>query len=287
MTDTGIILLGGNGKRMYPSSIYYNKHLTHVYGKPLFYYSLTLFILLGLKNIYLVVNKNDKNIFSKYFNDGKKIGISIKYIVQEKANGIPSAVYLCKKFINDKFLLLLGDNFLYGGELIKFLQEKINESTNARIFLRNTRNPEKYGIAKITNQKIKHFYEKPKKYISNDAIIGLYLFDRIFFEYFKKIKISQRGETEIVDILKHYLNDNLLSYSRLSLGSYWNDTGNLNEILNTSNFIYQMESSGLNKIGYVEYVSFLKGNISKKQLLKLISDMPDSDYKDQIVSLSK
>jgi len=280
-----VILLGGNGKRLYPITKAYNKHLVELNGKPFFYYSLSIPILLGIKNIYLVVNAKDKKIYQNFFGNGKKIGINIYYLIQPKSEGIPSAINLAKNKIKNKFLVILGDNFLYGASLINQLKDSINSTINAGIFLKYTDFPERYGIAKIVNNKIVQIKEKPKKYISNNAIIGFYIFDIKFFDYFKLLHKSQRGETEIIDIIYHYLKNKELDHYLISKGSYWNDTGTHREILNTTNFIYQIESSGLNNLGYIEYFSFLKGNISLKKFKTLVNLMPDSEYKFKNINL--
>jgi len=199
MIKKGIILAGGYGTRMSPLTKAVNKQLLPVYDKPLIYYPLSILMLAGIKDILIIVNKDQKSQFEKLFQNGKRLGIKINYIEQVKPKGLPDAFILGRKFIGkDKVALILGDNFFYGQSLTSKLKKCIKLNSGCKILVHPVKKPELYGIADIDNKnKIKSLKEKPKKSKSNLAVTGLYFFDNKVIDYSKSLKPSKRGELEI------------------------------------------------------------------------------------------
>jgi len=206
MIKKGIILAGGKGTRMSPLTKAVNKQLLPIYDKPLIYYPLSILMLAKIRNILIIVNKGELNQYKKLLGDGKNLGIKISYKEQEKPNGLPEAFILGEKFIGkDKVALILGDNFFYGQSLTKTLLKCVKLVEGSKIILHRVINPENFGVAKVKNKKISVIKEKPKKYISDLAITGLYFFDNKVIKLSKKLKPSKRNELEITDLLKKYL----------------------------------------------------------------------------------
>ena len=205
MIKKGIILSGGKGTRMSPLTKAVNKQLLPIYDKPLFFYSLSVLMLAKIKDILIIVNKGELKQYKKILPNGKNLGIKIKYIEQSSPKGLPDAFILGKKFIGkDNVSLILGDNFFYGKYLAKKLLNCIKLNQGAKVLLHKVSNPEKYGVAKVKKNKITSIKEKPKKFISNFAITGLYFFDNKVIKYSKKLKPSKRKELEITDLLIKY-----------------------------------------------------------------------------------
>ncbi len=204
MINKGIILSGGHGTRMSPLTKAVNKHLLPIYDKPLIYYSLSILMLAKIKDILIIVNKGQINLYKKLLPNGKNLGINIKYLEQSYPKGLPDAFKLGKKFIGkNNVALILGDNFFYSKILVKKLLNATRMKNGARIFLHKVNKPKLFGVAKINSKnKIIGIKEKPKKYYSNNAITGLYFFDNKVTKYSKQLKPSIRGELEITDLLK-------------------------------------------------------------------------------------
>ena len=205
MIKKAIILSGGKGTRMSPLTKAVNKQLLPIHDKPLIYYPLSILMLAKIKDILIVVNKGELNQFKKILPDGKRFGIKIQYIEQNEPKGLPDAFILGEKFINNQNVaLILGDNFFYGQSLSRILYNCINIKQGAKILLHKVINPEKYGVAKLKNNKILDLVEKPRKFVSDFAITGLYFFDKNVVKYSKQLKPSSRNELEITDLLKKY-----------------------------------------------------------------------------------
>ena len=205
MIKKGIILAGGKGTRMSPLTKAVNKQLLPIYDKPLIFYPLSILMLAGIKDILIIVNKGQLEQYKKIIPNGNKLGIKINYIEQDKPRGLPDAFILGKNFIkNEKVAMILGDNFFYGQSLTKMLNICTNIKNGAKVVLHKVLNPEKFGIAKVKNKKISLIKEKPKKFISDFAITGLYFFDNNVVKYAKELKPSKRNELEIVDLLNKY-----------------------------------------------------------------------------------
>ncbi len=233
MINKGIILAGGKGTRMSPLTKAVNKQLLPIYDKPLIFYPLSILMLAKIKDILIIVNKGELNQYKKILPNGKNLGIKITYAEQSKPKGLPDAFIVGEKFIQNKNVaLILGDNFFYGQNLSSNLKNCTKLKNGAKIILHKVSKPDAYGVAKINkNNKIIFLKEKPKKYVSDLAITGLYFFDNKVVNYAKKLKPSKRGEIEIVDLLNIYKKNNKLSASLLGRGGAWLDTGSIEDFL--------------------------------------------------------
>ena len=273
MIKKGIILAGGYGTRMSPLTKAVNKQLLPVYDKPLIYYPLSILMLAGIKDILIIVNKDQKSQFEKLFQNGKRLGIKINYIEQINPKGLPDAFILGKKFIGkDKVALILGDNFFYGQSLTSKLKKCIKLNSGCKILVHPVKKPELYGIADIDNKnKIKSLKEKPKKSKSNLAVTGLYFFDNKVIDYSKSLKPSKRGELEIIDLLNKYRGKNKLSYELLGRGGAWLDSGSIDDLYNTSAFVSALENRQGLKIACLEEIALRYKWIDKKIIKEAIS----------------
>ena len=279
MIKKAIILAGGTGSRLRPTTLSVNKHLLPIYDKPLIYYPLSLMMLIGIKNILIIINKGEKNLFYNLLGDGSHLGINIKYKEQSKPNGIPEAFIIGKNFINDdKVALILGDNIFYGQGLVEILKKSKKFSKGAKIFTYPVQNPKDFGVVEIKKNKISKILEKPKKTKSNLAITGLYFFDKNVASIAKKLKPSKRNETEIVDILKIYSKKNLIKMEHLGRGSAWLDTGTIKNNLSSSNFVSVVEERQNYKIACIEEIAFKNKWINKKELKKIIQNLGKCEY---------
>ena len=271
MIKKGIILAGGYGTRMSPLTKAINKQLLPIYDKPLFYYPLSVFLLSGIKDILIIVAKGQLENFKKVLPNGKNLGIKIQYLEQDKPNGLPEAFILGEKFIsNEPVALILGDNFFYGQSLTGKIKECLKLNKGAKIFLHPVNNPSSFGVVKLKNNRIVKILEKPKKFISNLAITGLYFFDKNVVNFSKKLVPSKRKELEIIDLLKIYKIKNKLSFEMLGRGGTWLDTGSIDDFISTSNFVQTIEKRQGFKIGCLEEISYKNKWINKKQVIQNI-----------------
>jgi len=282
MIKRGIILAGGIGSRLNPLTKVVNKQLLPLYDKPLIFYSLSVLMLAGIRNILIIVNQNQKSNFQKILGDGKNFGIKISYKEQNKPRGLPEAFLIGENFIkNESVALILGDNFFYGQGFTKRLGKIIKKNLGATIFAYNVKNPEKYGIINFKHNKILNIEEKPKKPKTNFAITGLYFFDKKVVEMSKKIKPSKRGELEIVDILKKYLKINKLKLELVGRGGAWLDAGSPRDLFDASQFVASIEERQGLKIACLEEIAFNKGWINRtiiKERIKFYGKCSYSDY---------
>ena len=270
MIKKGIILAGGMGTRMSPLTKAVNKQLLPIYDKPLIFYPLSILMLAKIKNILIIVNKGELNQYKKLLSNGENLGIKISYKEQDKPNGLPEAFILGEKFINrDNVALILGDNFFYGHSLTKTLLNCVKLKSGSKIILHKVFNPEKFGVAKVKNKKILAIKEKPKKYMSDLAITGLYFFDNKVINFSKQLKPSKRKELEITDLLKKYLKKNKLSAEYIGRGGAWLDTGSIDAFYKTSNFVSAIENRQGFKIACIEEISFQNKWIKKREILRL------------------
>ena len=279
MIKKGIILAGGMGTRMSPLTKAVNKQLLPIYDKPLIFYPLSILMLAKIKNILIIVNKGELNQYKKLLSNGENLGIKISYKEQDKPNGLPEAFILGEKFINrDNVALILGDNFFYGQSLTKTLLNCVKLKSGSKIILHKVFNPEKFGVAKVKNKKILAIKEKPKKYMSDLAITGLYFFDNKVINFSKQLKPSKRKELEITDLLKKYLKKNKLSAEYIGRGGVWLDTGSIDAFYKTSNFVSAIENRQGFKIACIEEISFQNKWIKKKEILNSIKFYGNCDY---------
>ena len=289
MIKKGIILAGGMGTRMSPLTKAVNKHLLPIYDKPLIFYPLSILMLSKIKDILIIVNKGQLNQYKKLIPNGKNLGIKISYIEQDKPRGLPDAFILGEKFIGkEKVALILGDNFFYGQNLTSILLKSSKIKSGATVLLHKVQKPELYGVAKV-NQKLKiiKIKEKPKKFISNEAITGLYFFDNKVIKYAKNLTPSNRGELEIIDLLTQYKKRGKLSANFIGRGGAWLDTGSIDDYYKTIAFVKAIENRQGLKIACIEEVAYLNGWIKKKEVLNSVKFYGDCQYSNYLKKLIK
>ena len=279
MIKKGIILSGGKGTRMSPLTKAVNKQLLPIYDKPLIYYPLSVLMLAKIRDILIVVNKGQLDQYKKILPNGKNLGIKISYVEQDKPRGLPDAFILGEKFIGKSSVsLILGDNFFYGQYLTEKLKSSVKIKNGAKVFLHRVRKPEKYGVAKVKNNKIISIKEKPKKFFSDYAITGLYFFDNKVVDFSKKLKPSKRGEIEITDLLKKYKKKGKLSADFIGRGGAWLDTGSISDYYKTSNFVSAVENRQGFKIACIEEIAFLNNFKNKKNIKNKIKFYGNCEY---------
>ena len=279
MIKKGIILSGGKGTRMSPLTKAVNKQLLPIYDKPLIYYPLSVLMLAKIRDVLIVVNKGQLDQYKKILPNGKNLGIKISYVEQDKPRGLPDAFILGEKFIGKSSVsLILGDNFFYGQYLTEKLKSSVKIKNGAKVFLHRVRKPEKYGVAKVKNNKIISIKEKPKKFFSDYAITGLYFFDNKVVDYSKKLKPSKRGELEITDLLKKYKKKGKLSADFIGRGGAWLDTGSISDYYKTSNFVSAVENRQGFKVACLEEIAFLNNWITKKNIKDAVKFYGNCEY---------
>jgi len=281
----GIVLAGGTGSRLFPSTVGFSKHFCPVFDKPLFYYPLSLLLLLGIREIVIVINKEDLNIFREKTKYLSKFGIQIKFAIQYKSRGLPDAILSAKKYIDKKkCCVVLGDNIFYGENFKEIMNEQ-TKVKGASIFIYNTEYSQEYAVAKIQKNKVVKIIEKPKNNFNKNVVTGLYFFDHDLIKFCKSIKPSKRGELEISDVLNLYIKKNKLSSFKLGRGFTWFDAGTPKRLSRASSFIEQTENfSGL-KISCLEEIVLNNNWVSKSKLKKVITKYPVSDYKKYIIKI--
>jgi|TARA_B100001939_G_scaffold343292_1_gene355754 glucose-1-phosphate thymidylyltransferase len=280
MIKKGIILAGGKGTRMSPLTKAVNKQLLPIYDKPLIFYPLSILMLAGIKEILIIVNKGQLYQYKKLIPNGNNLGIKITYLEQDKPRGLPDAFVIGEKFIGkDNVAMILGDNFFYGQNLTSKLQENTKIKKGARVVLHKVQHPEAFGVAKVDKKnRILSIKEKPKKFLSDLAITGLYFFDNKVVKLAKKLKPSKRGEVEIVDLLNFYKSKRQLSADIIGRGGAWLDTGSIEDFYKTSTFVSAIENRQGFKIACLEEIALNNKWISKKQIIKAISFYGNCEY---------
>ena len=275
----GIILAGGRATRLYPITKGVCKQMLPVYDKPLIYYSLSVLMLVGIRDILLISTPKDTPMFEDLLGDGKDLGINLFYAVQKEPKGIAESFIIGEDFISsDKVCLILGDNIFYGHNLGGFLKETSLLKEGAVIFGYYVRDPERYGVIEFDkNQNVISVEEKPKKPKSNWAITGLYFYDNDIIEIAKKLKFSPRGELEISDINNEYLKREKLKVKLLGRGYAWLDTGTYDSLIDAGIFIKTIEERQGLKIGCIEEIAYRMGYINKAELEKLAKEI-DTSY---------
>ena len=288
MIKKGIILAGGKGSRMSPLTKAVNKQLLPIYDKPLIYYPLSVFMLAGIREILIIVNKGQLGQFKKILQNGERFGVKIKYLEQSEPKGLPDAFILGEKFIgNEKIALILGDNFFYGQSLTNKLKNCIKLSSGCKILLHPVKRPEVYGVAKIDKRnKIISLIEKPKNSKSNLAVTGLYFFDNKVVSYSKSLKPSKRKEIEIIDLINKYKKKNKIKFEYLGRGGAWLDAGSVEDFYNTSAFVSAIENRQGLKIACLEEIAFNYSWINKddiKQAIKFYGKCTYSNYLKRLI----
>ena len=279
MIKKGIILAGGMGTRMSPLTKAVNKQLLPIYDKPLIFYPLSILMLAKIRDVLIIVNKGQLDQYRKLIPDGKKLGMKIEYIEQDKPRGLPDAFILGKKFIKkDNVAMILGDNFFYGQSLSKMLFDCVKIKKGAKVVLHKVSNPEKFGVATVKGKKILSIKEKPKNSKSDLAVTGLYFFDNKVVKFANKLKPSKRNELEIVDLLNSYRKINQLSSEFLGRGGAWLDTGSIEDFYKTSNFVSAIENLQGFKIACLEEISLNNNWINKNKIYEAIKFYGNCDY---------
>ena len=280
MIKKGIILAGGMGTRMSPLTKAVNKQLLPLYDKPLIYYPLSILMLAGIKDILIIVNKGQLNQFQKILPKNNYLGLNIQYKEQPEPRGLPDAFLIGEKFIGkDNVALILGDNFFYGQNFTQKLRKCIKLKRGASVFVHPVKNPNLYGVAKVNSKNtILKIIEKPKKFISNLAVTGLYFFDNNVIRYSKNLKPSRRKEIEITDLLNIYRKKRQLKSEILGRGGVWLDTGSIEDFYSASNFISTIENRQGFKIACIEEISLNNKWIKEKEIKNQISFYGNCEY---------
>jgi len=275
----GIILAGGSGTRLYPISIATSKQLMPVYDKPMIYYPLSILMMAGIRDILIISTPEDQSSFQRLLGDGKNLGCNFNYAKQEVPNGLAQAFVIGKEFIgNDKAALILGDNIFYGTGIQSLLQ-KNNDPDGGTIFAYHVSDPERYGVVEFDeNLMAVSIEEKPTKPKSNFAVPGLYFYDNSVVDVVRDIKPSPRGEYEITDVNKHYLEAGKLNVGILGRGTAWLDTGTFSSLLQAGQFVQVVEERQGLKIGCIEEVAYNMGFINAEELRSIAEPLLKSGY---------
>ena len=276
----GIILAGGSGTRLYPLTRSISKHLLPIYDKPMIYYPLSTLMLAGIKEILIISTSQDTPRYKELLGDGSDLGISINYAIQPSPNGIAQAFIIGETFIGkDQVALILGDNLFYGFEFEKLLIESANQENGATVFGYYVNDPERFGVIDFSEDgTVLSIEEKPSLPKSNYAVTGLYFYDNRVIEIAKSIRPSKRGELEITDVNKAYLDFCELSVRLLGSGNAWIDTGTHQSLDKASQFIKTIEETQNIKIACIEEIAFQKGYISEEKLYNLAKPLMKNDY---------
>lgn len=265
-----ILLAGGTGSRMRPSTIGINKHLIPVYNKPMIYYSLSVLMLCKFREIILICDPESKKIYKKIFSDGRHLGMKIRILIQKKANGIPEAFLLAKNYIkNHSVCLMLGDNFFYGQGFYKILNRGIKLKKGTFFLVYNVQHPEDFAIIEKKNNTVLSIEEKPKRPKTNLAIPGIYFFDKNVIHYCKDLIKSNRNELEIVDLLNIYVRKKNAKFEEIRRGISWLDMGSFDDLNDCSNYIRAIEKRQKSMISSLEEIAYFNKWISKKKLISI------------------
>ena len=278
----GIILAGGSGSRLYPITKVYSKQLATIYDKPLIYYPLSILMLGGVRDVLIISNDETIPLYQKLFGDGSHLGMKFDYVIQPEPKGIAQAFILGEKFIgSDMSCLILGDNIFYGN--LEFFYKALQTKKGATIFGYQVTDPERYGIVEFDKTgKVISIEEKPTKPKSHYAVPGLYIYDNRVVEISKNLKPSGRGELEITDVNRAYLELGELRVEKIGRGIAWLDTGTPEALLAASNFFGVIEDRQGLKVACIEEIAYYKGFISKEQFIKLVNAIPKSLYKEYL-----
>ncbi len=278
----GIILAGGHGSRLFPLTIGTSKQLLAVYDKPMIYYPMYTLMLAGIKEILIISTPEDLPRYNKLFGNGDTLGLKISYEKQIKPNGIAESFIIGKKFIgNSHVCLVLGDNIFYGDKLVDYLKKGLNnlKKNSSTIYGLDVINPKEFGVVKFDSKNnLEKIVEKPKLFISNTIVSGLYMYTNDVIEIVKNLKPSSRNELEITDINNIYINKNKLRLIKLEKDISWIDTGTYDSMLKASNFFQELEKKTAEKYACIEHMAFQLSYIDEKQFLKLARLMSNSSY---------
>lgn len=275
----GIILAGGSGTRLHPLTLAVSKQLMPIYDKPMIYYPLSVLMLAGIREILIISTPNDLPLFERLLGDGQNLGCRFEYAVQEIPNGLAQAFVIGEQFIgDDEVALILGDNIFYGTDLERRLKKAINPEGGV-VFAYHVRDPERYGVVEFdASNNVISIEEKPEEPKSNYAVPGIYFYDNTVVEKAKNLEPSARGEYEITDINRLYLNEGKLRVAQLGRGTAWLDTGTFTSLIQAQQFVQVIEERQGLKIGCIEEIAFRKGFINSDQLKEVAEPLLKSGY---------
>lgn len=284
----GIILAGGSGTRLYPITKSISKQLVPIYNKPMIYYPLSVLMLADIRDILIITTPEDQSMFIRLLGDGSQWGINLQYAIQPSPDGLAQAFLIGEKFIeNDSCCLILGDNIFFGHDFGKMLAQTAKKASGATVFGYFVNDPERYGVVEFDeNRKAISLEEKPQHPKSNYAVTGLYFYDNTVVSKAKSLKPSARGELEITDLNKLYLNEGSLDVKLLGRGIAWLDTGTHDSLLEASNYVSAIENRQGLMVACLEEIAYSKKYISREKLLELAEPLKKNEYGQYLLKIA-